>query len=578
MGVEVAANPQQQAIADALWDNVEKQARAQHDGRRIALTRACDVKVERPVFLHNPLVPTKVLTLIAGRAGVSKSTLSIDIAAKATLGKLTGDWQHQPVTVAFAAIEDDMGMQKARLQAAGADMNRVLFLTVDEGLPHRHTTRTTRRRTESTQMGVEVAANPQQQAIADALWDNVEKQARAQHDGRRIALTRACDVKVERPVFLHNPLVPTKVLTLIAGRAGVSKSTLSIDIAAKATLGKLTGDWQHQPVTVAFAAIEDDMGMQKARLQAAGADMNRVLFLTVDDTRDGSTVSTGLQLPDDTATLRDTLREHDVKLLVIDPITSCIDGNTDKRDDVRRSLDPLAATAQELGIADTLREHDVKLLVIDPITSCIDGNTDKRDDVRRSLDPLAATAQELGIAIIGILHFNKGGGYASDKVSGSHAFRDTVRSLILVAKDDETGECVVTLDKSSYTPQQGASYKYTLAPRFITDDNGERMEVPIIAGFTPTDTNVNEVINRNVTGGDTTGRTADNEVADWLTAYLAENGPTSFKQIAADAKDAEGYTSEQLRNARKRAREPLIVTVRDPEYKGKGQRRLWQLE
>lgn len=200
-------------------------------------------------------------------------------------------------------------------------------------------------------MGVEVAANPQQQAIADALWDNVEKQARAQHDGRRIALTRACDVKVERPVFLHNPLVPTKVLTLIAGRAGVSKSTLSIDIAAKATLGKLTGDWQHQPVTVAFAAIEDDMGMQKARLQAAGADMNRVLFLTVDDTRDGNTVSTGLQLPDDTATLRDTLREHDVKLLVIDPITSCIDGNTDKRDDVRRSLDPLAATAQELGIA-----------------------------------------------------------------------------------------------------------------------------------------------------------------------------------------------------------------------------------
>ena len=111
MGVEVAANPQQQAIADALWDNVEKLARAQHDGRRIARTRACDVKVERPVFLHNPLVPTKVLTLIAGRAGVSKSTLSIDIAAKATLGKLTGDWQHQPVTVAFAAIEDDMGMR-----------------------------------------------------------------------------------------------------------------------------------------------------------------------------------------------------------------------------------------------------------------------------------------------------------------------------------------------------------------------------------------------------------------------------------------------------------------------------------
>lgn len=380
-------------------------------------------------------------------------------------------------------------------------------------------------------MTLAIATTERQAAIDDALIANVDRLARSQHDGRRIALTRACDVKVERPVFLHNPLVPAKVLTLIAGRAGVSKSTLSIDIAAKATLGKLTGDWNGRPATVAFAAIEDDAGMQKARLQAAGADMTRVLFITVDDTRNGSTVSTGLQLPDDTATLRDTLREH-----------------------------------------------GVKLLIIDPITSCIDGNTDKRDDVRRSLDPLAAIAQELQIAIIGILHFNKGAGYASDKVSGSHAFRDTVRSLILVAKDDETGECVVTLDKSSYTPQQGASYKYTLAPRFITDDDGEQMEVPIITDFAPTDTNVNEIINRNITGGDTTGRTADNEVAEWLTNYLAENGPTSFKQIAADAKEAEGYTAKQLQHARERSTAPRIITSKDTGYTGRGRRSLWQIE
>lgn len=350
-------------------------------------------------------------------------------------------------------------------------------------------------------------------------------------NGRRIALTAASDVKVERPVFLHSPLVPTKVLTLIAGRAGVSKSTLSIDIAAKATNGTLEGDWQGRPVNVAFAAIEDDAGMQKARLQAAGANMRRVLFMTVDDTRNGSTISTGLRLPDDAAIL-----------------------------------------------SDTLREHDVKLLVIDPITSAIDGNTNDRDDVRDSLDPLAAIAQKLEIAIIGIAHFNKGGGYASDKVSGSHAFRDVVRSMLLVAKDDETGECVVTLDKSSYTQQDGTSYRYELQSRFITDDDGKRMGVPIIAGFTSSNRNVHDVINRNVAGGDTTARANDHEVEEWLTSYLAENGPTTFKQIADDAKDAEGYTSEQLRNARKRARDPQIVTMKDPDYTGRGQRRLWQLE
>ncbi len=218
---------------------------------------------------------------------------------------------------------------------------------------------------------------------------------------------------------------------------------------------------------------------------------------------------------------------------------------------------------------------------------------------------------------------NKGGGYASDKVSGSHAFRDTVRSLILVAKDDETGECVVTLDKSSYTPQQGQSYKYTLAPRFITDDDGERMEVPIITddetgecvvtldkssytpqqgqsykytlaprfitdddgermevpiitNFAPTDTNVNEIINRNITGGDTTARAADNEVAEWLTNYLAENGPTNCKQIAADAKDAEGYTFKQLQHARERLTSPRVIARKDPTYTGRGRRSLWE--
>lgn len=379
----------------------------------------------------------------------------------------------------------------------------------------------------------DLLANVDQQVAAAKMgedaWDDID--CHEQTDGRRITLTRATDVKVERPVFAYNPLVPTKVLTLISGRAGVSKSTLSIDIAAKATNGKLEGDWRGRPVNVAFAAIEDDEGIQKARLQAAGADMSRVLFVTVADTRHGSTISTGLMLPDDTGNLRDMLQEH-----------------------------------------------DVKLLVIDPITSAIDGNTNQRDDVRRSLDPLAAISQELEIAIIGILHFNKGGGYASDKTSGSHAFRDTVRSLILVARDDETGECVCTLDKSSYTPQQGASYRYTLQSRFIADDAGEQMEVPIIAGFAPTDRNVNEIINKNQTVCEPTGRSADNEVSEWLVEYLTENGPTGFKQIAADAKDAEGYTSKQLQHARERATSPRISTRRDPEWKGRGQRSLWEVE
>ena len=105
--------------------------------------------------------------------------------------------------------------------------------------------------------------------------------------GRHAAMVKADEVQVCRPRFIDDPMIPLGVLTMIAGRAGVSKSTLSIDRAAKATRGLLDGDLRHKPVTVAFSGLEDSLSMQKARLMAAGADMSRVLFLTMQDTLDG---------------------------------------------------------------------------------------------------------------------------------------------------------------------------------------------------------------------------------------------------------------------------------------------------
>lgn len=355
---------------------------------------------------------------------------------------------------------------------------------------------------------------------------NLEAQV-ARAEGRHARMTRADDVRIVKPRFLDDPLIPCGVITLVSGRAGASKSTLTIQRAALATRGRLHGDYEGRPVNVAFTAFEDSTSMQKARLVAADADLRRVTFLGMSNTTNGVSVDTGMRIPDDLPEIRALLRDE-----------------------------------------------NVKLWIIDPITSVITGNSDKEDDVRAVLDPLAALAADLDIAIVAIRHFNKGAGYAGDKVSGSHAFRDAVRSLILVARDDEDGSIVATLDKSNYTMSAGRSFSYALASCDVPDDEGRMMTVPKITGFMPTDRNVGEIINRNYAAVETPARADRGEVLEWLTEYLRD-GPAPFNDIK-DAARAEGYTAKQLSNARERSG-GRIVSIPDDTYQGRGQRRLWAM-
>lgn len=394
-----------------------------------------------------------------------------------------------------------------------------------------------------------VDAGARANAIADAGFAEYERQVRAANlaasraegvsciaesarmtppAGRHATAIRASHVKIERPRWLDKLFLPAGVLTVISGRAGVSKSTFAIARAAKATRGRLEGDYARRPVNVAFSAIEDSDSMQAARLQAAGADLNKVLFIGIAE----GTADAGMSLPKDLPIIRQQLLEN-----------------------------------------------DVKLWILDPITSVIDGNTNSRDDVRRVLDPLAAMANELDMSIVGIAHFNKGGGYSGDKISGSHAFRDAVRSMLLIAKDDEQGDCVLTIDKSNYSTAAGQSFSYSLGSAEVTDANGDIMKVPIITGFMPSKRNVSEVINGNIARAEhveTDGHGVD-DADRWLLDYLEEYGPTSFSRIAEDARDcAPSYTKDQLRAARKRLGNRIMIAP-DNTHSGRGRSYKWSL-
>lgn len=341
--------------------------------------------------------------------------------------------------------------------------------------------------------------------------------------GKYLQLTPACDVKIVAPKYLDTPILPLDMLTLISGRAGTGKSTFALHKLAQATTGTLNGDYKGKPINVAIFAREDTLGMQCARLKAAGADMSRVFF-------------------DEPYFL------------------------TKNYEGVEEHVDTVTSITEDLEALETvLASHDIKLALIDPLNSYMDGDTNRKDDVRKALDPLARMAQRPNTSIIGILHLNKGGGYASDKISGSHAFRDVARSVLLVAKDDETGKCFITLDKCQYSPEQGASWTFQLESVKIPTDDNATMNVARISNLETSKTSAGEIINANQMRDIDAAASArldesTSDVLAFIISLLEDNGGKLETQEIKKEAIAAGYTWSQCTNARARHKEKIKST------------------
>jgi hypothetical protein len=115
-------------------------------------------------------------------------------------------------------------------------------------------------------------------------------------------------------------------------------------------------------------------------------------------------------------------------------------------------------------------------------------------DVRRVMDPLNAMAAELGISVIGIAHFRKGGGSQSDLISGSHAWRDAARCVMLFARDDEADATVMTLEKIN-SGEAGKSFRYRLDIVQQMTDEGALTDVARVVWEGDSATSVGDLIN-----------------------------------------------------------------------------------
>jgi AAA domain len=212
--------------------------------------------------------------------------------------------------------------------------------------------------------------------------------------GRRLRVTRIADVRAERVRWLWEDRLPLGMLSIIAGEPGLGKSTLTADVAARASQGELDGALRGQPCDALIVTFEDHVAsVVRPRLEAAGADLDRVSFIEAVE-EDGSE---GLvSLPDD-----------------IDRIAVEVEGTA------------------------------AKLLIIDPVVAALPANINahRDQDVRRALAPLSKLAEHRDIAVIAVMHVNKAQASSLfQRIGGSVAFTGAARSALLVARDPDDPE------------------------------------------------------------------------------------------------------------------------------------------
>ncbi|WIB68072.1 AAA family ATPase [Curtobacterium sp. MCBD17_035] len=268
---------------------------------------------------------------------------------------------------------------------------------------------------------------------------------------RQLVLTSMADVEPERQLFLWTGRIPMGTATIFAGRGGEGKSTFSLWLASHVTRGTLDGEHQGAPGRVLLVGHEDDLAtIVVPRLLAANADMSLVSSVKVRTVVEGFELDEVPSLVDDLARIREAVQRTNARLIIVDPLTSVMAG----------------------------------------------ANLDKTADVRKALNPFVALAGELGVAVVAIMHLRKGSGDTRDLMSGSHAFRDVARSVILFATDEDTGQRVATVDKSNYSEARGDSFAFELESTRVPVAMNEWATVARVNYLGDTDTTVDDIVNR----------------------------------------------------------------------------------
>ena len=250
----------------------------------------------------------------------------------------------------------------------------------------------------------------------DAFLAAANAEARRENDKMRAEQTPVgpgvlADVPLQNVDWLVPDLLPRGELSLLGADGGTGKGLWQAQLIACVTTGKTSGFFPVPPAQtgkVLILAGEDDPGkVLKARLLAAGADMNRVLVLTADD----------------------------------------YFGKTGQ---------PL--TLKDQVLADFAAKAGPLLLIVDPLQSFLPSDVEmaSRNQMRSALLPLRAIAAKQGCAVLIVMHSNKKQGVSGRaRLADSSDIWDMARSVLMMGRAKNDGKIYLSHEKNSYArPQQ----------------------------------------------------------------------------------------------------------------------------
>lgn len=290
---------------------------------------------------------------------------------------------------------------------------------------------------------------------------------------RKLRVTLGHQVKMKIIEWWEDCWIALGALTLLAGREGLGKSTIACYWAAVETL---RGNY------VIYLHSEDSREHTVVpRLQAAGADLSKVIFLDVETeyTSEGNVI-----LPYDNDELDALIAEYGVTFIVLDAATSAMSANLSGKDD---------------------------------------------RDVRRFLEPLSQLAAKHNIVILGLVHFGKRDGADSGKlILGSIAWSQVARSVLSVALDPDSGNLVVTNTKGNLAPKT-RSAEARIRSTAITID-GRSTEIGVLEWLGETTADARDLLS-----GEPADSDSRTEAERWIEDYLTEHSEAASADVKRDA-------------------------------------------
>lgn len=314
-----------------------------------------------------------------------------------------------------------------------------------------------------------------------------------------LVIRRVSDIPATAIRWLWPNRIATGKLTMLAGEPGLGKSQLTCWITATVTTGGFWPDNADQALigsTIILSAEDDAADTIRPRLEAARADIEKVHVISAVRSEDGKG-RRGFNLQGDLQLLETAIKRiGDVRLVVIDPISSY------------------------LGHVDSHRNAELRAV----------------------LEPIGEMAARLGVAVLAVTHLNKSGGAsANSRFIGSIAFVAAARAAFIVARDPDDRERRLFMPTKNNLGREGSGIGFRIGQ--VVTASGP-LAPTIFWDAAPVTMSAEEVL---VSGGRSTAPARD-EAGDFLCAMLAD-GPVPAK-TAASRTEAAGFSPRTVRRAK----------------------------